>query len=143
MLINADDFYPISDYIDGTRKVQISGGKLTIQLDELKPATLESFSTYGGITTTPSDAKYMRIDRFVDNDENYILMLEEGDFWGHLMYVDKDVTLTGEMNTLVYNNVMLKKGWNFLKVKFVAPDNVVTASQTQPADLSWRLYDYF
>ncbi|MCL1927683.1 MAG: hypothetical protein FWG07_02675 [Treponema sp.] len=116
---------PLSDYITGTPKVLISGGKLTIELDQPKSDKMKVIDTGNSesypYTIDPSDTKYCSAF-FCDPSGKYGLYPKYGDKLAVLVYVDKDVTIDSSnynstafnMSGPTYDNVTLKKGWNYL-----------------------------
>ena len=119
------DTKPLSDYITGTPKVLISGGKLTVELDQPKSDKMQSIDTGNSesypYTIDPSDTKYCSA-WFCDSSGKYGLYPKNGEKLALLVYVDKDVTIDSSndnsiafnMSGPIYDNVTLKKGWNYL-----------------------------
>lgn len=143
----------LNEIITGTPKVQITGGKLTLELgapkdEELKPL---SGSMYAGITVTPSDVKVCMLECFSNSDATYELYMKgpgDGENDGTaLVYVDKDVTINGtgvegsSGHKETYNNVTFKKGWNYMPAKYTreTDTSTFTASQTKPTGATWTV----
>jgi len=131
------DIIPLSDLITGTPKVEVHNKKLTIELDQVKPDKLmtydelfllfSSFNIYtppnfDNFTFTPSNARVFLLPTLLTSDESHKI-----EYWdldgneirqGYLYYVDKDMVMNGTMilygGDHIYNNVSLKKGWNFV-----------------------------
>jgi len=149
----SDDFsyvisnqYPLSNFITGTPKVQIAGGKLTLELDAPKDNAFQSFplSYFEKITVTPTDAKLFWLDMaFTNATKNYILSMIAGndkDYYTFFVYADKDVTLNGTYSEFRYNTA-LKKGWNYVSYGSSESRQIytVTASQTKPSGATWTV----
>jgi len=148
---DAHDYKPLSSYITGTPKAQITmggaGGTLTLELDKPKDAALSlpSASFFNGATVTPSTAKFFNFNTayFSTSDGTYFLQMVGPADGGltRLFYVDVDVTVNGTTNGgWSFTNITLKKGWNFV------PFNNSTsvggpASQTQPSGATWTVME--
>jgi len=137
---------PLSDYITGTPKVQITGEngamgdtrKLTIELDAPKPEALISFE---GVAT-PSDAKYFtgKTIYFMTSTASFYINAQNGSNYLVLVYVDKDATFNGTGNSgQIYTNLSLKQGWNYVTGVVSSQYNFSSATQTLPADYKWRV----
>ncbi|HEU4743350.1 MAG TPA: hypothetical protein VFS50_17300 [Meiothermus sp.] len=126
--------------VDGSGKVSYSLGV---------PAALRAF-TPGPLIINPPDAKYqnlMLIKPVFDNpairagDIRIANRLnptpQPGDRQAELIYVDRDVSLTGTAGTDTYN-LVFKQGWNYQIVTFGSSGQLTyTASRTLPDDLQW------
>jgi hypothetical protein len=154
-----DDFIPpdpLSDYINGSPSVTLSGNKLTVKLGAVNSTELYSIyssSSYNGVTKTPSDAKGFSIGEFDNETGYYYLQIWNGsdstNGQAYLVYMDKDVTLSGTRTsgstTYTYNNVSLKQGWNYLIYSDRTGttgnyQRTVTAGRTLPSGYNWVLY---
>ncbi|MCL2791844.1 MAG: hypothetical protein FWD87_02025 [Spirochaetaceae bacterium] len=139
-----EGFYQLSDVITGTPKVQITGAgsnrRLTIELDQ--PEADWMFE-YGPTYATPSDAKILDINGFWESTQWYVLCMlgsdSEGDIYTFLFYADKDVVLNYDEGHWRFNNVSLKRGWNFVSATYPGYYLFYAASQTQPADAVWKV----
>jgi len=137
---------PLSNGITGTPKVQIAGGKLTLELDAPKDAVLQLITDVfsAGFTVTPTDAKGVYIPYFNDSDEDYYLYMKGPGADGEtlLFYVDKDVKINGtvrdEDRTDTFN-ASLKKGWNYLSIAVSGTTRTYTASQKKPSGAKWTV----
>jgi len=153
---------PLSDIFTGTPNVKVttggSGGTLTLELDKPKDGALRLIKDelFEGITLLNDTTKCYLVDAFCTSNGGFFLGM---DYPGaekptYLLYVDNDVTLNGEaenesededgntINILIhFNNVTLKKGWNYLSITSSESLYVVTASQTQPAGATWTVWN--
>jgi hypothetical protein len=139
---------PLSNFITGTPKAKIANGKLTLELDAPKNTELEDFwELPEGITITPSGAKVFFLQMpFQENGSITNTLNMDGPATGRtsLVYVDKDVKINGTGvdgdDTLIYNNVTLKKGWNYYSYTYSNNEWTFTASQTKPAGVTWKAF---
>ena len=137
---------PIGNHITGTPKVQISNEKLTIELDQPKPASLNILDISG--YADPSNAKAFIIWCFThDGDPYYDLIWKKNGSTNNflsLVYVDKDVTFNGEIDFIVFNNTSLKLGWNFVVISYDSGSGEWIASnptQTIPTGYTWSIQE--
>ena len=89
---------PLGDLFTGTPKAEITDGKLTIALDQPKPASMDLMKDafMPGITVTPNDAKMFLLEYFFTEDEYHILFLRGGENVDVcLVYVNKNVKING------------------------------------------------
>ena len=143
---------PLSDYLTGTPKVEITDGKLTVTLGEPKPASMRLLieEEMPGITVTPNNVKYFMLKEFYTEDGYHGLYLDGGEYvLGALVYVEEDVKINGtESNedgqTIIWPNLSLKRGWNFLIMvgdKATETETITySASRTYPAGLEWVVF---
>jgi hypothetical protein len=133
----------LNNLITGTPKVQITGAgvnrRLTIELDHPKTtAFMPIQNVFPDVIATPSDVNVFFIIRFTES-EGFLFCKMLGYLSStELYYADRDVVLNGYVNSFEYDNVSLKKGWNFVTWSW-SSDHKVVASQTQPADTVWTI----
>jgi hypothetical protein len=136
---------PLSTYITGEPRVEISNGKLNISLDTPKNGEMESFNDiFDGpdITISPNNTRCFGIEEFYTSDGLYYLYLYKNDnSYTALIYVDKDVTVNGQYIddkfTTKWNNVTLKKGWNYYVVSKNGNTITCTATRALPSGFKW------
>ena len=132
---------PITDIITGTPKIQIGGGKLTIEFDTPKSEKMRSISieAAGSATITNDAESYLRYD-FCNSDASHQLVCSDGtDSDAGLIYVDANVTINGNDGSgNTFSNDSLKKGWNFI-VYNNSSLTYTSASKTLPAGFAWRI----
>jgi hypothetical protein len=122
--------------MDGTPKALVNNGRLTLELDEF---TAQIFMH------TPIDAKgykpnFVTSNFFSESTNSYSLGMEgPNQNKAFLVYVDKDVTISGGSFGVNFNNSSLKKGWNY--VTYNGSYEVLAVSQTQPAGYTWTVKD--
>jgi len=140
---------PLSNVITGTPKVQIAGGKLTLELDAPKDDALWLITDVipADFTVTPTDAKFLEISGFCDSAENYWLCMKGPGADGEtlLYYADKDVTINGTVSSGGWTttiNVALKKGWNYMSGAVSGTTKTCTASQKKPSGAKWTVEKY-
>jgi len=128
----------LTDFITGTPKVQITEGKLTIELDQPKSEHIVLAEVvFGTLSAEPNDSSIFPIFLFYDEDGYFELILfhHEQMQRAYLIYVDKDVVLNGgDWN---FNNLTLKKGWNYL----IFGDGSTSSSQTLPEGFGGTILD--
>jgi hypothetical protein len=109
----------LSKYIDGDASVTIKSGKVNIKFGLPKSFIMENLNLGDGVTVTPSDVKCSDgIQYFCTSDRKYNMeCIKDDDNSASFIYVDKDVTINGTENSAIWNNVVLKKGWNFILFK--------------------------
>jgi len=131
----------LSSFITATPKVQVSGGRLTLELDAPRDSvmyTIYPSDYYSNIVVSPDDAKWFSLYEFVTSNRYYVLsMVGPGSDGTGLVYVDKDVTINGINHDHIWNNVVLKKGWNYIYYDYDGNYFVVTGSQTMPSGAVW------
>jgi len=138
-----DGVKPLSNFINGTPKVQITGTgdnrRLSIELDIPKStAPFTSFHEWQGVIVTPDDTRIFEVsNNFWNSSETLNLAIENHDYYMHLVYFDKDVTLNGNGRLTSFNNITFKKGWNYWINKDDSDNVIVTSSQTLPANSNW------
>jgi len=135
---------PLGDYLDGSPSVTISGGKVTIILGTPKSSSLRELRSGDGVTVTPGDTKIFAIDfSTIDKKYSLVCMKDYENFAGPV-YVDKDVTIKGTARHETFNNVSLKKGWNYLIVSInkKTDTGTYTSSTTMPSGFKWTVDDY-
>jgi hypothetical protein len=144
---NAD---PLTTYITGTPRVHITGDELSLALSSPKSEVMRLISEdYPGAEVTPSDTKGFMFEFFMDSTGEYTLSMVDHFTDGEaiLVYVDRDVTIHGTSSSgaglyYVFENISLKKGWNFV-VRVWSDDGsasvctFTTATQTQPVGFVW------
>jgi hypothetical protein len=134
---------PLSNYISGTPKVEVAGGRLTIELDSPHATALRSFDS--AYTVTPAYAKYYILGGFSANVSGPNIGIN---FYNaaiakvvYLIYADFDVTVNGTItdsygSTTNYANVTLKAGWNFIIHEYNSSTRTTaysSATQTLPS----------
>jgi len=132
-------YVPLTDLITGTPKVQITEGKLTIELDQPKSEHMQLAEAIFGSDAEPNDALTFSIFFNDDPDGYFELRLRSPDSDQHasLVYADKDVVLnSGYWN---FSNLTLKKGWNYLIFDY--NDNSTSSSQIHPEGFVWTIYE--
>ena len=75
-------------------------------------------------------------------DEIGEFYLTDSDFvnFGLIVYVDRDVTVNGSENDLVWDNVKFTKGWNMIYMNPMYGGRIAT---TAPSGLRWRYESYY
>jgi hypothetical protein len=152
------DDTPLSDWIPGS-SVTISGGTVNIKLGTPPDNDMVSFAEIGwiegmeGLTANPSTAKvyyeYLGGSFFFSSDGKYALTYTK-DFGNVAMfwYVDKDVTVTGEVisttgmdetYTWIFN-CSLKKGWNYVFASLSETTVNYTTGDT-PSGFKWQVFN--
>jgi uncharacterized lipoprotein NlpE involved in copper resistance len=147
-----DTFSHLSNYITGTPSVKINGSKVNISFGDPKPEYMEDISENipTGITISPIDAKGSQFfSTFFTSDGKYIMDCP----YTYLIYVDKDVTITGSVTGTGYGgtytdlfNCALKQGWNYIleNVNGSNYTTTYTASKTVPNGFScWIVEEYY
>ena len=150
---NNEEIKPLSEFLDGSPSVKISGGKVTINFGTPKSDYLSTFNnwlTEYGLTVSPSNAKFFVFNNLVTADGKYFLgCIKDDNNLSILFYADKDATISGTASDIdggkVWTstfNVSLKKGWNYL----IMSDNeetstaTYTSSVTQPSGFKWTVW---
>lgn len=123
-----------------------SSGKVRYSLGV--PTALRAF-TPGPLTITPPDAQYQNLMFIKPEFDNPGIRAgdirianrlnptpQPGDRQAELIYVDRDVRLSGSAGSDTYN-LVFKRGWNYQIVTFGASVQLYTASPTLPSDLQW------
>ena len=139
---------PLSEYINGTPKVEILNQRLTIDLASPKLGAMRKFDDSLGMT--PSDAWYYEIGGLsVERGGIGIFFSNDEDKSVFLIYVNVDVEINGSYNNWgsinEFVNVSLKTGWNFILYEYNPTTNISTytsASQTIPKGFSAGVFFY-
>jgi hypothetical protein len=128
----------------------VSNGNITIKLGKPKNEYLDYIISYIGNGITVSDNSAMAFlmeDDLTTQDEDYELWCENADAskWVSLIYVTKDVTITGTYSghdvTENYN-ASLKAGWNYLIWTESGTNTyTITAALPLPEDVYWIIYE--
>jgi hypothetical protein len=163
------EIVPLSEFITGAPEVKITNGKATIKLDTPRDSAMglisePIYSTERNITVTPADTMFLSVGNWLDLlDQTGVYELrcihntsftaDDNPFiYADLIYVDKDVTLNGyldeEKNTHVFNNVSLKRGWNYLIVSGARNKErddgfiftYVMGTRMLPGSFNWSVY---
>jgi hypothetical protein len=141
---------PLSYYINGSASATISNGKVTINLGTPKSYYMKDFVPRDGVTLTPSNAKLFT---FADSDSpqfytsggQYFLYCIKGSISNYvnaqLVYVDKDITMTGTDSYLTTYDVSMEKGWNYL-IFSSSSGTTFTSSTTLPSGFNWIVGEY-
>jgi hypothetical protein len=154
------DGTPLSDWIPGS-SVTISGGTVNIKLGTPPDNEMASFAEIAeeqgwmeeDFTANPSTAKvyeeYLGGTFFYSSDGKYALTYAKGfDNIAVFWYVDKDVTVTGEVivttgtggtYTWIFN-CSLKKGWNYVFASLSGTTVNYTTGDT--SGYKWQVFNW-
>jgi hypothetical protein len=149
------EYKPLSSVLDGSASVKVNNGKVTIIFGTPKSSNMGSVNNFldayfeengKKITATPSDAKIFTMPfYFYTSDKKYYL--EDHGATILLLYADNPLTLNGtytyvssyddKENTVIINNVSLKKGWNYLITRYndTFTTSTFSSSTTLPGDV--------
>jgi hypothetical protein len=151
----------ISYYLDGESSVKISGGNVDIKLGTPKNEHMKTFYNdvewdYSDIPVNPSNALTFglggfRGTSFYTTDGQYLLGYGiDRDNYAELVYVDRNVTLTGTHPLFTEGgktykeqwNVSLKTGWNYVFATKSESGTIVTynlTTGTPPSGFKWQV----
>jgi hypothetical protein len=133
----------INTYIPDS-SVTVSGGNVTIKLGVPNSLDTFSFLISNNVTVNPSDAKAgPDIGVFYTSNGSHKLLIKNvGKSRMGLIYVDKDVIITGARldNGVTINfNLNLKAGWNYVIIQRSGMTETYTSSTSLPTGLSWQV----
>jgi hypothetical protein len=144
---------PLSNTISGIPKVEVTNGKLTVELDAPKATALYNYTVpwlFPECTVTPANAKFNQIFFFFFNEPSVALDLRTGyDKEVSLISTYINVTVNGSSDMggvpVTFNNISLKAGWNFVIAEYnysTSVRNFLSATQTMPSGLNGVLVHY-